>query len=196
MPLRSRIRPRFGTTGTTEVRLFSACSLRSVCRYTCRYTRRIASSRNRISTARLAASTRARNRERSASTFLSSVIAGVDRSAKAEGKWPWREWLFPGSQQGALERPILVRIRRAALRGQQDDADDGPQRGFDHGREQKGHTGEHAATDGANGQLDGVHREEQRQHLHRLRRHREPEQAAVDGDGEEAQGRVRQCMLP
>ncbi len=37
MPLRSRISPRLGTTGTMAVRLLSACSARSSWRVTCRY---------------------------------------------------------------------------------------------------------------------------------------------------------------
>ena len=44
-------------------------------------------------------------------------------------------------------------------------------------------------------QLDGVGGREQRQHLHGLRGHREPEQAAVDGDREIGQRGVRQRML-
>ena len=45
------------------------------------------------------------------------------------------------------------------------------------------------------GQRDRVRGDEQRQHLQRLRRHREPQQAAVDRDREEAQQRVGQRVL-
>src|SRR5438105_6348448 len=162
--------PRLGTIGTTVMRLFSACVDSSAWRYTCRYTSRAVSSPNANSTNAAAASSRARKRLSSRSTFFSSVM-------------------------GPLQRPVLVGVGRSPLRREQHPGDRGPQQRLEDRRHQQLPAGQHAAGDDAHDERHRMRGAEQRQDLHRLRPHGEPAQPAVDGDGKEAEQRVGERML-
>ena len=74
MPLRSKINPRLGTTGTTAVRLLSACSFKSSWRTSCKYTNRAASKAKHNRIRAVTTNKRVRKRLRSDSTSRNSIM--------------------------------------------------------------------------------------------------------------------------
>mmetsp|Transcript_37511 Transcript_37511/g.87367 ORF Transcript_37511/g.87367 Transcript_37511/m.87367 type:complete len:447 (+) Transcript_37511:3636-4976(+) len=93
------------------------------------------------------------------------------------------------------QRPVRIAVRRTALRGEQQQAGQGPQGSLEHRRQQHAPARPHAAHHHPHDQRQRVGGEKQRRNLHGLRTEAEPGQAAMQRDRAEAQAAVGQRML-
>ena len=82
---------------------------------------------------------------------------------------------------------MRVGVGWAALRHQQQHAEQRPQQSLDQRRQQDGPTGQPSTGQPAHHQCQAVGGHENRQHLRGLRGHAEPQQAAVDANGGDIQ---------
>lgn len=106
-PLRSLIRPRLGTMGTTAMRLDSARSAKLSCWMTCSHTSRATSSPKQNSTKAPAASTRSRKRDSSWWRFFRTTTGG---SSDHNGRCASRS----GARRCGASSSRLARGHRAA----------------------------------------------------------------------------------
>ena len=165
MPLRSRISPRLGTIGTTAMRLFSACVEQLL-----------------VPQHLQVDQPRAEQAEANSTNGAAAEQSGMrKRDELAARRSSVRSCAASLGVAACSQRPILVRIGRAALRREQQPASTT-------GHSSASNTGASSSSQPGNmppaimrtTSDDGVRGDEQRQDLHRLRRHREPEQPPVD----------------